>query len=86
MPVGRASQLATECWRLGRLKNASGIHGGERLALERAARCLNEVLNSIGLRVIDFAGSPLGQIGCVSPEGKKDSKARPNVAALHICP
>lgn len=57
MPFDRANQLATECWRLGRLTKAAGIPESDRLALGRTARCLNEILNSIGLRIIDFAGA-----------------------------
>lgn len=57
MPIDKASQFATECWRLGRLKSAPGILGADRLALDRTARCLNDILNSIGLQIIDFIGT-----------------------------
>jgi len=57
MPLDKASQLATECWRLGRLTKASSIFGNDRLAVDRTVRCLNEVLSSIGIRTVDFAGT-----------------------------
>jgi hypothetical protein len=56
MPVDKARELATECWRLGRLTKASSIFGKDRLVLDRTARRLNEILNSVGIRTIDFAG------------------------------
>ena len=57
LPVATAGQLATECWRLGRLKKAACIVDDDRLALDRAVRRLNEILNSVGLQIIDFAGT-----------------------------
>lgn len=56
-PAARAGQLATECWRLGRLKRATCLVGNDRLALDRTVRCLTEILNSVGLEIIDFAGT-----------------------------
>jgi hypothetical protein len=57
MPLEKASELATECWRLYKWTRASSTFGNDRLVLDRAARCLNEILNSIGIRTIDFAGT-----------------------------
>ena len=57
MPLTKACELATECWRLGKLNNASFVYANDRLILERAARCLNEILSQLGVRSIDFAGT-----------------------------
>jgi hypothetical protein len=57
MPLEKASELATECWRLCKWSKTSGVFGNDRLVLDRASRNLSEILNSIGISAIDFAGT-----------------------------
>jgi hypothetical protein len=57
MPLEKASELATECWRLCKWTKASSTLGTDRQVLDRVARRLNEILNSIGVRTIDLAGT-----------------------------
>jgi hypothetical protein len=56
MPVAAACELATECWRLGKLNKASFLYTNDRLVLERSVRRLNEILDRVGVRQIDLAG------------------------------
>ena len=57
MPLEKASELATECWRLCKWTKASNTFGTDRQVLDRVARRLNEILNTIGVRTIDLAGT-----------------------------
>ena len=57
MPLDKARELATECWRLEKFSKELSIFGNDRLFLDRTNRCLNEILNSIGIRTIDLAGT-----------------------------
>lgn len=58
MPVDAACELATECWRLGKLNRASFLYTNDRLVLERSMRRLNEILERVGMRIVDFAETP----------------------------
>jgi len=44
--------ISLECWRLGRLADASGTSG----VVRHAARCIQESLNAMGIEIIDFTG------------------------------
>jgi hypothetical protein len=57
LPVAAACELATECWRLGKLNKASFLYTNDRLVLERSVRRLNEMLDRVGVRLIDLAGT-----------------------------
>jgi hypothetical protein len=57
MSIASASELATECWRLGKLNRGSFLYTNDRLTLERSVRRLTEMLGNMGLRSLDFAGS-----------------------------
>jgi hypothetical protein len=57
IPVSAACELATECWRLRKLNNASFLYASDRLVLERSVRRLSEVLGTFGVRSIDFLGT-----------------------------
>jgi hypothetical protein len=57
MSIASASELATECWRLGKLNKESFLYTNDRLVLERSVRRINEMLGNLSLRLIDFAGS-----------------------------
>ena len=57
MPVVAACELATECWRLGKLNKASFLYTNDRLVLERSMRRLNEILDQVGVRLVDFSGT-----------------------------
>lgn len=57
MPVNAACDLATECWRLSKLNNATFLYSNDRLVHERSVRRLNEMLDRLGVRLIDFAGT-----------------------------
>ncbi len=57
MPITAACELATECWRLSKLNKASFLYTNDRLVLERSVRRLNEILDRVGVRLIDIAGT-----------------------------
>lgn len=57
MSISVACELATECWRLSRLNKASFLYTNDRLVLERSVRRLNEMLDRVGVRLIDIAGT-----------------------------
>jgi hypothetical protein len=57
MSISAACELATECWRLSRLNKASFLYTNDRLVLERSVRRLNEMLDRMGVRLIDIAGT-----------------------------
>lgn len=57
MSIAAACELATECWRLSKLNKASFLYTNDRLVLERSVRRLNEMLDSVGVRLIDIAGT-----------------------------
>ena len=57
VPITAACDLATECWRLGKLNNASFLYTNDRLVLERSVRRLNEMLGGLGVCLIDLAGT-----------------------------
>lgn len=57
LPVAAACELATECWRLGTLNKASFLFTNDRLVLERSVRLLNEILDRVGVRLVDLAGT-----------------------------
>jgi hypothetical protein len=57
MPVTTACELATECWRVGKLTKASFVRNNDRLAVERAVRRFKETLAKLGIFLVDLAGS-----------------------------
>ncbi len=57
LSIAAACELATECWRLSKLNKASFLYPNDRLVLERSVRRLNEMLDSVGVRLIDIAGT-----------------------------
>jgi hypothetical protein len=57
MPVAAACELATECWRLGKLNKASFLYSKDRLVLERSVRLLNAILDRVGVRLADLTGT-----------------------------
>ena len=55
--MAAACEFATECWRLSKLNKASFLYTNDRLVLERSVRRLNEMLDRVGVRLIDIAGT-----------------------------